>query len=191
MININQFPIFEESFLRQVSEPIKDWQEARDLKYHLFDQFPENGGYAVAAPQIGILKRATLIRLPSGGGDYLFMCNPEIVYGEEEFIFKGEGCLSFKNIYLNTKRFYRIKVKFQEYTNNDWEERTAIFENLEAVIVAHEIDHLNGILFFDREYKIEPIKRTTRKIGRNDLCPDCLKDGINIKYKKCNKHYEN
>jgi len=191
MININQFPIFEESFLRQVSEPVKDWQEARDLKYHLFDQFPENGGYAVAAPQIGILKRATLIRLPSGGGDYLFMCNPEIVDKEEEFMFQGEGCLSFPNQYINTKRYFRVTVKFWEYTQDAWEERRAMFENTEAVIVAHEIDHLNGILFFDREWKPEPIKRTIPKIGRNDPCPECLKNNVQIKYKKCTKHYEN
>ena len=55
----------------------------------------------------------------------------------------------------------------------------------ECVCVQHEIDHLDGITMFDREFKLEPIKREGKKIGRNDkVLIACGVESKMIKYKK-------
>jgi peptide deformylase len=177
MINVKDFPRSSEQFLRQSSELIKTVEEAKTAKDKLLYYFPESNAHAVAYPQIGVLKQATLIRLPSTK-EFLLMCNPEIVSLEDEFVYIGEGCLSFPKTYLNTKRFRYTKVK---YHDEQLEERLAVFEGIEAIIVQHEYDHLNGVLFFDRENKIEPMRRSTPKIGRNDPCT-C---GSGLKWKRC------
>jgi peptide deformylase len=181
MIDIKNFPIYEESFLRQKSIPVKSKKEALELKEQLEAKFPEKGGYAVACVQIGILKRASLVKLPSTDALEL-VCNPEIIYQEEEFLMQGEGCLSFPNQPKNTIRYNRVKVKYRDI---DWEERTVILEGIEAVIFQHEIDHFDGILWKDRV--IQPI-RVEKKIGRNEVCPICASKGRIIKWKKCKDH---
>ena len=150
MIKPNEFPIYTEAFLREPCEPVRDEEHARALYALLEEQFPSKGAFGVACPQIGIHAKASLMRLP-GSDDFTFMCNPEIVSQEDEFVFAGEGCLSFPRDFRNTVRFKRVTVK---YRNENFEERTAMAENIEAVIFQHEVDHLNGILFVDRAHPI-------------------------------------
>lgn len=174
MIPLKQFPIIPESSLRMVSRPVTTKEFATRLKELILAQFPTTGALAVAAPQIGILKRASVIQLPSTK-EFLFICNPEIVEQEEEFIFHGEGCLSFPKKHKDTVRYNQVKVK---YFDENLEERTIVAEGLEAVIFQHEIGHLNGDLFFDHVRK--PI--TVEKLpGRNEPCT-C---GSGKKFKKC------
>lgn len=174
MIPLKQFPIVEESSLRLMSRPVVDKDFAVELKELILAQFPTTGALAVAAPQIGILKRASVIQLPSTK-EFLFICNPEIVEQEDEFVFDGEGCLSFPGCHRSTVRYRRVKVK---YFDEALEERTVIAEGLEAVIFQHEIDHLNGVIFRDRVRK--PV-RVVQVPGRNEPCT-C---GSGKKFKKC------
>ncbi|MFA6250889.1 MAG: peptide deformylase [Candidatus Shapirobacteria bacterium] len=69
----------------------------------------------------------------------------------EDFV---EGCLSFPGFYGTVKRFLKIKARWQEVgTSGDFVKRTKIFDGFEAVVLQHEIDHLEGILFIDRVKK--------------------------------------
>ena len=70
MIKLKQFPTYSESYLRQKSEPVKTVQEADEIKQRLIDYFPDKGAFAVCAVQIGIPKRATLIRFPSNNKEF-------------------------------------------------------------------------------------------------------------------------
>ena len=98
------------------------------------------------------------------------LINPEIIErSEKEFIFP-EGCLSFPNKKVRTKRSVSIKVKADNHKETlsfsaDSKEMNDAFE---CVCVQHEIDHLDGITMFDREFKQIPIKREVKKIGRNE-----------------------
>jgi len=144
---------------------IKDGEEiAVRLLHELRNS--EESGIGLAANQIGINKRVCVINVK----EPLVLINPEIIErSEEEFIFP-EGCLSFPNKKVRTKRNVSIKVKADnhEETLSFSANSKEMNDAFECVCVQHEIDHLDGITMFDREFKLEPIKRENKKIGRNE-----------------------
>ena len=76
----------------------------------------------------------------------LFVCiNPEIITKEGTTIWE-EGCLSFPGIYAKVKRAKTISM---QYMDQDGKMQEKTFNDLEAICVQHEFDHLNGKLFFD------------------------------------------
>lgn len=119
-------------------------------------------GIGLAAPQIGIHKKVAIIRV---GSNKIDLVNPIILNFYDEFTFKDEGCLSFPDKKVYTKRFNEIEVQ------NDF--GNFIATGLTAVAVQHETDHLNNVLLTDRQLK--------PKLRPNDLC--FCKSGK--KYKKC------
>ena len=126
----------------------------------------EQSGIGLAANQIGINKRVCVINVK----EPLVLINPEIIErSKEEFIFP-EGCLSFPNKKVRTKRNVSIKVKADNHreTLSFSADSKEVNDAFECVCVQHEIDHLDGITMFDREFKLEPIKRESKKIGRNE-----------------------
>lgn len=98
-------------------------------------------GAGLSAIQIGLPLRVCIIRTDKIS---LNLYNARIVGGSEPIIFKGEGCLSIPGIYLDTQRMNKITV-----LNGDKKEYE--LEGFEAVVVSHELDHFDGILFTDRE----------------------------------------
>lgn len=174
MIDQKDFPIYSEGCLRTPCQPVTCAEEARHLYAELEEMFPKTGALGVACPQIGIHSKASLIRMPASE-KFLFICNPEILEQEDEFVLGGEGCLSFPNDMRSTVRYRNVKVK---YRDENFEERIVQAEGIEAVVFQHEIDHLNGILYKDRvlqPYRAEPVQ------GRNEKCA-C---GSGKKFKKC------
>ena len=126
----------------------------------------EQSGIGLAANQIGIDKRVCVVNVK----EPLVLINPEIIErSDEEFVF-AEGCLSFPNKKVRTKRNVSVKVKADNHESvllfsADSKEINDAFE---CVCVQHEIDHLDGITMFDREFKQAPIERVGKKIGRNE-----------------------
>ena len=173
-LEVDDFPLYEESILRAPCLPVLNAEHAKQLYAQLEEKFPSRGALGLACPQIGIHVRASLIKLP-GSTDYKLICNPEILSQENEFLMTGEGCLSFPKDFRNTVRYRNVKVK---YWDENFEERTVVAEGMEAVVFQHEIDHLNGIIYKDRvtkPYRAEPVQ------GRNEKCA-C---GSGKKFKKC------
>lgn len=104
--------------------------------------YKENG-VGLAAPQVGILKRAIVADIGDG---LIKLINPEIVAqeGEEQ---DTEGCLSIPGIEGEVKRPYKVKVKA---LNEIGEEVEIEAQGLLARAFCHEIDHLDGVLFIDK-----------------------------------------
>jgi len=96
-------------------------------------------GCGLAAIQIGIPVRFAWFILH---GKEEILLNPEIISVEGPKIFKGEGCLSIPNSYVDTKRFHSIV-----YVSGG-KKKTA--HDFKAVLIQHEIDHMNGILNIDK-----------------------------------------
>ena len=144
---------------------IKDGEEiAVRLLHELRNS--EQSGIGLAANQIGINKRVCVVNVK----EPLVLINPEIIErSEKEFIFP-EGCLSFPDKKIRTKRNVSIKVKADNHkeTLSFSADSSEMNDAFECVCVQHEIDHLDGITMFDREFKLEPIKRENKKIGRNE-----------------------
>jgi peptide deformylase len=145
-------------------------------------------GIGLAAPQIGHNLRACIIRLPEHKdpeghirqGVHLNMINPVIEKGYDKRVVNDEKCLSLPGIAVDTERYDEVLVSWLDY--DEKQERKAVFYGLEAVCVQHEVQHLDGELIIDHA----AVKK--EKVGRNDPCSLCLKEGIKIKWKKCKKH---
>ena len=103
----------------------------------------QNGGVGIAAVQVGVLWRVCIVDAAGGPCELI---NPVIVSAKN--IKSGsEGCLSVPNQHGNVSRAQEITVTFFDRYGKP---QTREFKGREAVCVAHEIDHLDGILFTDK-----------------------------------------
>jgi peptide deformylase len=130
--------------LRQVAKPIPEvTSNIQKLLTDLADTMYASGnGVGLAAPQIGISKRAIVVDVGEG---LIELVNPEVIESEGEQI-GPEGCLSIPGVTGDVLRAYRVTVKG---LNRYGEEIVVKGEGLLARCLLHEIDHLNGILFTD------------------------------------------
>jgi len=104
-------------------------------------------GIGLAANQVGVPYRVFAMR----GSPENFVCfNPRIVQPSAENIILEEGCLSFPGLLVKVKRPKHIRVRFQT-PNGDT--RTETFIGMTARIFQHELDHLDGRLYFNRANK--------------------------------------
>lgn len=99
----------------------------------------------IAAPQIGIERAAAIVR-PQGTDDVITLLNHCIIEASNDSDEQYEGCLSFFDVRCLVPRPLTIHVEHQDITGG---RRITIFEREVARLVAHEIDHLNGILCRD------------------------------------------
>lgn len=130
--------------------------EIKELVQDMLDTMYENDGIGLAACQIGVLKSIIVydveyIKEEEKKKPVVFI-NPKITYTSKAKIEVEEGCLSFPNVFGNVVRFEKIKV---EYTNLEGKRKIATGKDIEAVVMQHELDHLDGVVFLDRSEKIE------------------------------------
>jgi peptide deformylase len=127
-------------------------------------------GIGLALPQIGIAKKMAIVRINDEYKADLVNCRIEKAY--DQAIFRSEGCLSFPGKIEDTMRAQEICV-----VNNLIYPHSFIATGLMAVVIQHELDHLDGVLMFDRAIP----KPAKIKMRPNDPC-HC---GSGKKYKKC------
>jgi peptide deformylase len=120
-------------------------QDLISLIKDMHDTMIAFAGVGIAANQIGRQERMFLIRTENDG--YRCFINPEMLSLEDQIDFKDEGCLSIPGVRQDTKRFNKVKLKWQDEA---WVEHEEEFEGLMAHIVQHETDHLNGSLYIDQ-----------------------------------------
>ncbi|SRR6266404_3072673 len=118
-----------------------------------------SNGVGLAAIQVGIPKNVAIVRINDKYSINLVNC--KIAKGYDEEIFEDEGCLSFPGKFVKTMRYREIYV-----VDNLAETKSFIAQGLPAVVIQHELNHLQGILLPDLEIK-EQIKT---KIRPNDQC---------------------
>ena len=183
--------------LRQKSELVTSVEEAKGIILELEDTLrPLEHGVGLAAIQIGYAKKIGVIK--KNDGTFIHLINPELVESIDEFIFVNEGCLSFPNVFKDTKRYHQVIIKNQRIEEDKFEEETLSFyyskdaeepgnDGLVCIAVQHELDHFDSRLIHDHNIVSEPIVRSEVKIGRNEPCPCGSKkiDGSPKKYKHC------
>ena len=117
----------------------------------MLETLKDADGVGLAAPQVGVLRRAVIVADISGEEPkYIELVNPEIVEEEGEQI-GPEGCLSLPNIWGIVTRPEKVTVKAQDRYGEPF---TLEAEELLARACCHEIDHLEGILFTDKAKNI-------------------------------------
>ena len=159
----------ENPALRKVCRPYTDFN---DRLHELLDDMKETlsqaNGVGLAAPQVGILRRACIVmetNVPEGESEYFIeLVNPEIIEqnGEQE---GGEGCLSLPEQYGIVKRPNHVKVRAQDRNGNFFEVEG---DGLTARCFCHEIDHLDGVLFTDRASRMLSDKEIQEMYGGDD-----------------------
>ncbi len=123
-------------------------EELAKLVKDMADTMYDAPGIGLAAPQVGkslkLIVVDTTVQV-NGEKKYMPMVNPEII-AHEGLQLDEEGCLSVPELTANVKRYKRITVSFQNLEGHTQELST---EGRFSVVLQHEIDHLNGILFLD------------------------------------------
>ena len=122
-----------------------------DEKLHIllddmYDTMKKSEGVGLAAPQVGILKRAVVIDIGDGK---IELVNPEIIEESGEQT-GSEGCLSVPGVYGEVTRPNKVTVKAQD-RDGKWFKLTG--EELLARAICHEAEHLDGKLFLERVTK--------------------------------------
>lgn len=109
----------------------------------MYDTMKKHDGVGLAAPQVGILKRAVVIDI---GDERIELINPQIIKTEGTQTDK-EGCLSVPEEFYDVTRPERVTVKAQDRNGKEFTKKG---EGLLARALCHECDHLDGILFLSK-----------------------------------------
>ena len=142
---IREIRLSGDEILRKTSREVEEvTDKIRELLDDMVETKHKYNGVGLAAPQVGILKRVIVIDLYDGE-EPLQLVNPKIIKakGKQEV---EEGCLSFPNEYAKMVRPKEVTV---EALDRDGKKVIITGKDLLAQALAHEIDHLNGILFVD------------------------------------------
>jgi len=146
MKNLDNLLQLGNPLLYQVAEPIlqteldsvKEWiadlhnvMQAIRAKY--------NFGRAIAAPQLGIMKRLIYMNID----EPVIFINPEITEKSEAMFELWDDCMCFPNLLVKVKRHQHIKLK---YLNENWETKEWLMNDDLSELLQHECDHLDGIL---------------------------------------------
>ncbi len=163
--------------LREKSKPVvldkKTLDLVNNLKKTLTDEKGGVKGVGLAAVQIGALKRV-FVAYSEKSKKFLTFINPEILWVSKRLTSKKdqkyEGCLSLPNKWTQIKRAKEVKVKYQTETGQT---QTRKFSGQMAIIVQHEYDHLEGILFVDR---VLEQKAKLYELKKDEEGNECLKE---------------
>jgi peptide deformylase len=139
----------------------------KKLVDEMFDSMYAAQGIGLAAPQIAISKRITVIDVSfkKNPEERIALINPEIIEREGKQV-EEEGCLSLPEIREKVTRAAKVKVKAQD-VSGEWFEVEG--DELLARALQHEIDHLDGVLFIDRlsRLKRDLVIRKIKKLIKN------------------------
>jgi peptide deformylase len=138
----------EEPGLYKHCRPVTDFNpRLHQLLDDMRDTLSQENGVGLAAPQVGVLRRAVIVletNVPEGEEEYIIeLVNPEIIESDGEQ-YGAEGCLSVPGEYGLVRRPMHVKVRAQDRNGESFEVEG---EGLTARCFCHEIDHLNGIVF--------------------------------------------
>ena len=144
--------------LRRVAEPVADptGPAVRELIADMEAALADAGGIGLAAPQIGVLQRVLIFRVPDarttdhpddGPSPLTALVNPVLEPLGGEIALGWEGCLSIPGLRGEVPRHLRLRVTA---TTPDGDAFEAVVGGTRARVLQHEVDHLDGVLYLDR-----------------------------------------
>jgi len=159
---------YGEPVLEKPAEPVADFAspELKQLIENMFETMYAAKGVGLAAPQVGVSKRVTVIDISVGEDEEkkLVLINPEITSTEGKQVGE-EGCLSIPGFREPVSRANKVTIKAH---NEKGEALELTGEELLARAFQHEIDHLNGKLFINHlsALKRDIIRRKIKKLQK-------------------------
>ena len=153
-MSIHQIIYLPDPRLRLKSVPVEIFDDKlQTLIDDMFETMYHAKGVGLAAPQIGINIRLSVIDVIGDKTQQIVIINPEIIHSEGKQEYQ-EGCLSVPSAYDTVVRAAKVTVKALDRFGNHFEITS---DGLLGECLQHEIDHLNGKLFIDL---LSPLKRT-------------------------------
>lgn len=147
-----------------------NFPELKQLIDDMFETMYKAEGIGLAAPQIGkninlvVIDARPLAKDDPELADFKrVFINPKVTFNTEEKIAVEEGCLSIPGIHENVNRPKDLTI---EYLNENFEQVTERLVEYKAIVIQHEFDHLQGILFTD---KISPLRRRMLQNRLNNI----------------------
>ena len=139
--------------LRTAASPVSEiTDEVRAIWQDLIDTMEAMPGVGMGANQIGVMSRIAVVDASNERGKVIRMANPEILYSSIEFREHDEASPNLPGVSAVIKRPRAVTVRFMD-ENGDSKDQD--FVGLWATSVQHQIDHLNGKLYFDHLSKVK------------------------------------
>jgi peptide deformylase len=166
---IREILTFPDPRLRTKAHVVTDFNtELATLIDDMFETMYHDRGIGLAATQINVHQRVITMDLQENNSKTpLYLINPELIHTEGESLHE-EGCLSVPDVYAQIKRYSKVRVK-----SFDKQGQVSEFdaEDLLAICIQHEIDHLNGKLFIDHlsNIKRERVIRLLKKRNKERM----------------------
>ena len=148
MVARSQIRQYPEPVLRERAREVSEFSgDLAALVERMFRLMDDANGVGLAGNQVGLLRRVLVYRPDREDAEPRALVNPEIVERSDELASDEEGCLSLGPLRVPVERNVRVSV---EARDEHGEPVRVDAENLEARILQHEIDHLDGVLIIDR-----------------------------------------
>ena len=162
---IRRFVPWPDARLRTSAAPVDSvTDEIRAIWSDMIDTMEAMPGVGLAAPQIGVMLRLAVVDASEGRGQALRMANPEVVHASVQLRAQDEGSPNLPGVWASIERPRAVTVRFLN-DQGALEERDLV--GLWATSVQHQIDHLNGKMYFDHLSKVkrDMLIRKARKQG--------------------------
>ncbi len=151
ILTVLRFP--DERLRTKAKEVTEVNDDIRQIVDDMLETMYDEKGVGLAATQVNIHQRIVVIDVSENGDQPIVLINPEIIEKSDEKVINEEGCLSVPHCYAKVERHSRVTVKALDREGKAF---TLDGEELLAVCIQHELDHLAGILFVDY---LSPLKR--------------------------------
>lgn len=161
-----QVRTFGDPVLREVATPVSRFGEDLErLAQRMIGIMRDAPGIGLAATQLGVLERVLVYEV--NDEEPRVLVNPEIVAWSDERETRDEGCLSVPGVTVPVERSLAIRVRAQDEHGRPIDEYHA--EEIEARVIQHELDHLDGVLILDRTSRRERARALRELRGADEL----------------------
>ncbi|WP_068547025.1 peptide deformylase [Thalassotalea crassostreae] len=151
ILNVLRFP---DERLRTIAKNVDEvTDETRKIIDDMFETMYDENGVGLAATQVDIHQRIVVMDTSDDQSNPLVLINPEITNTSDEVMINEEGCLSVPGNYAKVERHCQVTVSALD---RDGKQYSFDADELLAICIQHELDHLKGVLFVDY---LSPLKR--------------------------------
>jgi len=151
ILTVLRFP--DERLRTKATDVVEVNDDIRTIVDNMLETMHQEKGVGLAATQVDIHQRIVVIDVSEDGDQPVVLINPEITQKSEEMVINEEGCLSVPGCYAKVDRHSTVTVKALDRHGKEF---SLDGEELLAICIQHELDHLTGILFVDY---LSPLKR--------------------------------
>lgn len=148
-MSLRRILLWPDARLRQVCAPVTDVASVEGLVGDLFETMYDAPGRGLAAPQIGVLQRVFVMDVGWKEGEMRprACINPQVVESSDTMVVNQEGCLSIPGVLASVTRPAQIVLRYLDLAGVQQQET---LDGFEAICAQHELDHLDGLVTFDR-----------------------------------------